>query len=64
MNLTDEGRRKGAESLRRRREATPDTNFSNNIRANKEFVKRLKGRCFCGPKRHNPNCEHYKCGSD
>lgn len=66
MNITDEGRRKGAETQRWMRDLTPNSGFRNPTRANAEFVRRLNGRCFCPPGRHNWNCivEKTKCGSE
>ena len=48
MNITNEGRRKGAMTSRLRREATPDVGFSSR-RGNEEFAKRMEaagGRRF------------------
>jgi len=66
MNITDEGRRKGAETYKRNMALKPDGGFISPVRANVEFVRRLKGRCFCPPGRHNPNCVvgKKKCGSE
>ena len=45
MNIDDEGRRKGAQTLRLRREATPDVGYSSQ-RGNEEFGKLIGGRRF------------------
>tara|TARA_Y100000592_G_C5400100_1_gene282649 strand:+ start:377 stop:577 length:201 start_codon:yes stop_codon:yes gene_type:complete len=66
MNITDKGRRKGAETYKRNRAMKPGGGFRNPTMANAEFVRRLNGRCFCPPGRHNWNCivEKTKCGSE
>ena len=66
MNITDKGRRKGAETQRWMRDLTPDMGFISPTRADAEFVRRLNGRCFCPPEQHNPNCVvgKTKCGSE
>ena len=47
-NLTDEGRRRGQEVLRRNRESTPDVGMSN-VLGNIEFSKRIGKRRFDEP---------------
>ena len=66
MNITDKGRRKGAETQRWMRDLTPNSGFRNSTMADAEFVRRLNGRCFCPPEQHNPNCVvgKTKCGSE
>ena len=57
MNITNAGRRKGHETLKRNIAMTPTGGIRDPIKANAAFERALNGRCFCPRKGHNPNCK-------
>ena len=57
MNITDEGRPKGAETERRNLDMIRTGSIRDPLRANAEFKRLLKGRCFCPPGKHCDNCK-------
>ena len=57
MNITDEGRRKGHEALKRNIAMIPTGGIRDPEKANAAFESALKGRCFCPRKGHNSNCK-------
>ncbi len=57
MNITDEGRRKGHEALKRNIAMIPTGGISDPVKATAAFERALKGRCFCPHKGHNANCK-------